>query len=297
MPSPRLLLPGLLALACLAAPAAARPAGEIVAEARALLDASRLPEAREPLEALLAREPRHLEAALLLATVYDGLRRRDDALRLLEPFLKRHPEEHRLLGLYAGQCLLRAAELGSGLRALRLSRRGAETMERAVGLAPDEIPYREALAEFYGQAPAVAGGGVDKALRHADSIAQRDPVRGAAWQASLLLRAGRPEDALAACDRALAARPDAYLALFTLGRTVAETGLRLEDGEAALRRCVEAPPAPEQPGRASAWFYLGRIAERRGEIAAARAAYERALALEPHFARPAEALRRLPGPR
>lgn len=268
-------------------------AGEVIAEARALIAASRLPEARAPLEALLRREPGHLEAALALTDVYNGLGRRDQAIDLLEPFLKKHPDDPRLLGAYAGQCMLRAGELGLGFRALRLARRGGELMERAVSLAPTDIAYREGLVDFYRQAPAIAGGGLEKARRHADEIARLDPVRGAAWQASILVQEKKFPEALAACDAALAARPDDYVALFTLGRTVAESGLRLADGDTALRRCLARVPAPSEPSHAGVWFRLGLIAEHRGDRASARAAYEKSLELEPNFTRPAEAMKRL----
>lgn len=294
IPAPALLL--LIGASLLSAAETPR-AEEIIASARELVAASRLPEAREPLETLLAREPGNLEAALLLADVYHGLGRRDQAIDLLEPLTTKYPKEARVLGAYAGQCMLRAGELGLGFRALRLARRGAETMERAVLLAPDDITYREGLVDFYRQAPGVAGGSLEKARRHADAIARIDAVRGAAWQASILVQEKKFEEALAACDAALAARPDDYVALFTLGRTVAESGRRLADGERALRRCLERTPAPSEVSHAGVWYRLGLIAEHRGDEKAARAAHEKSLALEPNFNRPAEALKRLGAPR
>ncbi len=265
----------------------------VLAAARALVEAQRLPEAREPLEQLLLRDPENLEAALLLGRVYDRTGRRDETIELLEPFVARHPDNVRVLGLYAGSCMLRAGELGIGFRALRLARRGREYMERAVTLAPTDIAYREGLVDFYRQAPGVAGGSMAKAREHADAIAALDPVRGAAWQASLLLQDKKIPEALAACDAALRARPDDYVALFTLGKTVSESGLRLDDGEAALRLCLAAVPRPSEPSHAGVWYRLGRIAEHRKDIPAARAAYQESLNLEPLFNRPAEALARL----
>jgi tetratricopeptide (TPR) repeat protein len=268
---------------------------DAMAAARSLIEAARLPEAREPLEALLKREPKNLEAALLLARVYHGMGRRDQGIALLEPFVETHPKNAHLLGLYAGQCMLRAGELGLGFRALRLARRGSAMMERAVALEPDNIAFREGLVDFYRQAPTVAGGGLDNARRHADVIARLDPARGAAWQASILVQEKRYSEALAACDAALAARPDDYVALFTLGRTVSEANVRLDDGEAALRRCLARTPEPSEPSHAGVWFRLGLIAEHRGDKEAARSAYQKSLALEPYFNRPAEALARLDG--
>lgn len=267
----------------------------VLDDARRLVEAQRLLEAREPLEQLLLGEPENLEAALLLARVYDRTGRRDETIELLEPFVARHPDNVRVIGLYAGACMLRAGELGVGFRAIRLARRGRELMERAVVLAPDDIAFREGLVDFYRQAPGLVGGSLTKAREHADAIARIDPVRGGAWQASILLQDKKFTEALAACDAALRARPDDYVALFTLGRAVSESGLRLADGEAALRRCLAVVPLPSEPSHAGVWYRLGLIAELQKNIPAARAAYAESLKLEPQFNRPAEALRRLDG--
>jgi len=269
---------------------------DVVVEARALIEGHRLPEAREPLEKLLAREPDNLEARLLLARVYNGVGRRDEGIELLEPAVAAHPDDARVLGLYGGQCLLRAGELGLGLRALRLARRGRDLMERAVLLAPNDISYREGLVDFYRQAPMVAGGSLEKARGHAEAITRLDPVRGGAWEAAILVQEKRFSEAMAACDQALAARPDDYAALFSLGRTVSESGLRLEDGERSLRRCLEMVPAPSEPSHAGVYYRLGLIAELRGDKIAARELYRASLKLEPTFNRPAEALKRMDQP-
>lgn len=266
---------------------------DALGRARALIVARRVPEAKEPLEELLRREPDNLEAILLLARVYDLMGRRDAGIELLDPAAEAHPNDARVIGFLGGQCLLRADELGAGFRALRLARRGRDLLERAVILAPANIAYREGLVDFYRQAPGLAGGSKEKARAHAAAITKLDPVRGAAWEASILVEEGDHSGALAACDAALAARPDDYLALITLGRTVSACGLRLDDGEKALRRCLEMTPSPSEPSHAAVWYHLGVIAEKRGDTKAARAAYEESSRLEPLFNRPTEALRRL----
>jgi tetratricopeptide (TPR) repeat protein len=285
-------------LACLFAlavgPALAAPAAaEALASARQLIASSRLPEAREPLAAALAREPDNVELRVLLADVLGRLHRGEEAVALLEPAMEAHPEDATLVGAYGAQLLLRADELGSGLRALLYARRGRAALERAVALAPRSIKLREGLITFYRQAPSFAGGDRDKARAHAAALVKIDPVRGAVCEASLSIDEQRYPEALAACDAALASAPDDYAALFLLGRTAAESGLRLADGEAALRRCLTLAPTTGEPDRAGVFHRLGMIAEKHGDRAAALAAYQNALAARPAFTAPAQAIARL----
>lgn len=286
------LLTAVTALA-LAEGAPPAPAPDPLAEARALVAAQRVPEARAPLVALLAREPDNLDARILLAEVLGRLHRRDEAIDLLKDAVEKHPADANLLGCYGGQCLLRAGELGTGFRALRLARRGRDAMERAVALKPGNLMFHEGLIDFYRQAPAIAGGDPAKARAHARAVAKIDPVRGAVWEAAILIDEQRYPEALAACDTALAARPDDYVALFTLGRTVSESGLRLAEGEAALLRCLARQPGPSEPSHSGVHYRLGMIAEKRGDLPAARAAYRLSLAQHPTFNGPAEALKRV----
>ena len=289
----RIVTLALLGATLLPAEPSAPGAEPLLVEARRYVEEQRLPEARAPLEQLLAAQPGHPEATILLAQVNDRTGRRDEALALLEPLAARFPENPRIIGLYAGICMLRAGELGVSLRSMRLARRGRELMEKAVTLDPNDIAYREGLVDFYRQAPPLVGGDMAKARKQAEAITRLDPVRGGAWQASILIQEKKYDEALAACDAALRLKPDDYIALFTLGRTAAECGRRLQDGEAALRRCLEIVPRPSEPSHAGVWHWLGQIAEKRPDLAAARAAYTKALAMEPSFNRPAEALERL----
>jgi Flp pilus assembly protein TadD len=64
-------------------------------------------------------------------------------------------------------------------------------------------------------------------------------------------------------------------ALAALGRALYDAGRTAEAG-VELRRAVEV-----DPGSAPAWLALGEVHLARGEAAAARAAYERYLELEP----------------
>ncbi|WP_232766644.1 tetratricopeptide repeat protein [Geminisphaera colitermitum] len=64
---------------------------DVLAIARSLIAAQRLPEARPPLEQLLTAEPSNTEARHLLARCYLGLQRYDDAIATLAPLLPPPP--------------------------------------------------------------------------------------------------------------------------------------------------------------------------------------------------------------
>ncbi len=94
--------------------------------------------------------------------------------------------------------------------------------------------------------------------------------------------------------RVLDIEPDNFTALYQVGRYAARSGKRLEEGRAALERYVaEATPGSFDVSVAGAHWRLGMIAEHRGDRAAAREEYERALAADPDFANARRALDRL----
>jgi tetratricopeptide (TPR) repeat protein len=111
--------------------------------------------------------------------------------------------------------------------------------------------------------------------------------------ATLLGAQRRWADAWKAIDRLNALRPDWPPARYAIGRMAAESGERLDQGEAALRGYLEQPPAAGQPSHAGARWRLGMIAEKRGDRAAARREYEASLALDPNLKGPKDGLARV----
>jgi len=115
-----------------------------------------------------------------------------------------------------------------------------------------------------------------------------DSVQPMGSFALFLADRGRPSEAFALVDAYQKRRPADPLGWFQVGRLAAATGQELDRGEEALRRYLAAPPAPSPvagmpsvPTLATVHVRLGNIAERRGNKAAARAEYQRALALDP----------------
>jgi Flp pilus assembly protein TadD len=87
-------------------------------------------------------------------------------------------------------------------------------------------------------------------------------------------RAGAFAAAASEYRRAVRARETGE-ALAALGRALYDDGRTAEAG-AELRRAVAVGP-----GNADAWLALGEVLRARGEVAGARAAYERYLELDP----------------
>ncbi|MBA4175493.1 MAG: hypothetical protein C0505_02865 [Leptothrix sp. (in: Bacteria)] len=165
--------------------------------------------------------------------------------------------------------------------------------EKAVELDPTNLAAREGLMAFYQMAPSVMGGSMDKAREQAAAIRQLDAVRGHVAFGMIFQAEKNYADAVTEFEAALRAAPGDYAALFQIGRTAALSGQRLERGSEALKRCLAMPPPTGAPGHDAAHWRLGNIHEKRGDKAAARAAYEASLKVNPKFRQATDALAKL----
>jgi tetratricopeptide (TPR) repeat protein len=258
-----------------------------------LFNAQRIPEARDQFAVIVGKEPKNVGALWYLGRCELKLQRREAAATTLSKAAELAPDNAKIIADYGTASLLRATELGTTFGAIGFARRGRGALEQAVNLSPDTVSYREGLVQFYTRAPGFAGGSFEKAYGHIAEITKRDPARGTVLRANVLCSEKRYDEALAACEAFLRDHPDTYLALYTIGRIVSETGRDIARDEAALRRCLEIPARPEEPDHAGARYRLGLIAEKDNRPADARREYAAALALEPGLAKASEALARL----
>ncbi len=259
----------------------------------ALFDAKRVPEARAQLADLVAREPKNPRALWYLGQCELKMQRRGAAADTLARAAELAPSNAEILADYGSASLLRATELGVSFTAIGYARRGRTALEQAVKLDPANIDYREGLVQFYTRAPGFVGGDFTRAYAHIAEIEKRDPSRGTVVKANTLCSEKRYDEALVACEAFLLTQPDNYLALYTLGRIVSETGRDLARGEQALRRCLQITPRIQEPDHAGAHYRLGMIAEKANRPADARRDYQAALALEPSLEKASTALARL----
>ena len=140
-------------------------------------------------------------------------------------------------------------------------------------------PYRGALLR----------GGFERADGHdmaADSIFRHlvttQPDSAPAWFAlfDLSFRRGKADIARDALRRYSELVPTDRAALLHRGVLAAVHGVDLDEGAAALREYIKGPILMTQPPVDVAWWRLGQVLAKRGDVTGAREAFARALALD-----------------
>lgn len=274
-------------------PAAAAPS---VADAVALVNAKRFPEAREMLERIVTAEPRNSAAWYQLGMILEKKSGEDStqkAVDCLEKAVAIEPNNADYLAEYGGQML----ELADRTRSLSAAFKGRDAMEKAVQLNPDDLDAREGLFQYYTQAPFFAGGSSGKAAAELEEIRRRDPARAMTLSVVMKANAKDFEAAFAICDSALKKNADDYAALYQYGRTASISGEHLARGIQYLRHALTIePPGPASPTHSNAWYRIGAIYNRLGKPADARGAFETALQLDPTNRLAKTALDKLPKP-
>lgn len=141
---------------------------------------------------------------------------------------------------------------------------------RAVELDPNNLPARFSLMNFYRRVPRVFGGGLARAHDVAREIARRDPLQGAYARAILLGDERKYADAFLVLADVTRRNPSHYGAHFTVGRLALESGERKQEGEAALRRCLELTPTENDESHEAAARCLDQLAARQAGAVIAR---------------------------
>ncbi len=180
--------------------------------------------------------------------------------------------------------------------------------EKAVALDPKAIDPRESLIQYHLNAPAIAGGSVDKAKEIANEIIKLKPAEGhrqlgniyykeknyaeaekefiAMGKADPAYKSGlanfyinqkQYDKAFALFEEDLKKNPEDMLVTYQIGKTSALSGQRLERGEACLRKYLTYQPQNNEPSHAGANMRLGQIMEKNGKKSEAKKLYEIAL--------------------
>jgi tetratricopeptide (TPR) repeat protein len=320
LPSPlRRLLPGLL-LGCLLLPAAAWASGN-PAE---LLEAGRADEAIR----LLTPQATGNNAVAFnyLGRVYFSLGDWDNALRNCERAAQIDPR-NAIYQLWLGRSYGEKANVSNPILAFALARKTVAAFITAHSLDRQNMTIARDLAEYYSSAPAIVGGGINKALALAAELAPEHPVDAAWVRAKTASSAGHDEEAEREYTEAIRLDHDSAatclnLAQFLRGRknwdrfqqtveramqsahirpadryNAAELLLKSSrdlDGAASLMRAyVQGGHTDEEAPVFRGHFLLGEIFQKTGDTNQAAAEYRAALALASSYRPASEALRRM----
>jgi len=287
----------MLTIAATARGAATDPATHAeVTAANALLEAGKYVEARTAFAKILAHAPdspdANYSAGLFACDAGDW----EKALSLEGKALASDPNDARYQygwGSANGVAALKGglfSKLGYAKKCLAAYRRAAE-------LDPRNLKYHGALLNYYQQAPGFVGGDVDQAYGQAAEIGKIDPELGRQAFTQLYLGEKKPELAFRQYDEALRASPDNAAILYQFGRLTVLTAQRLDEGQAAFRRCLKlpAPNAKDTSWFASVHWRLGNIWEKKNQPEQACAEYRAALKEQSDFRPAQQALEKLGG--
>ena len=148
-------------------------AGAVCAADRATMDLLSLGRMNEAISVLTSRHD--AESLNLLSRAYYATERWDDAVRCGERAVLLRPEVanyHLWLAREYGE----KAASSNPLTAATIARKAKNEFERAVQLDPANVQARVDLAQYYTEAPAIMGGGLDKARDQASQVAAQNPA-------------------------------------------------------------------------------------------------------------------------
>ena len=316
-PGRRLFSALLFAVLLVPAYAATPPPKELLATGHA-------DEAIQALEQQISHSPTDAESYNLLCRAYFMIEEWDRGIPACERARNLDPEKS-LYHLWLGRIYGEKADHVGAFSALGFAKKTRTSFERAVELDPKSWEARSVLAEFYVGAPAIVGGGKDKARAQADALMQFNPAMA---HLVLALIAGKNKDSVEAEREYRAAIEASHsgarawfeLALFlfranrldemeqavrTMESSPVDRADALMDGASVLLRTGRNYPlaarllrrylsSPVEEGPAfKAHDLLGKVLEKQGDRRAAAEEFRTALSLSHTYGHAREDLKRV----
>jgi tetratricopeptide (TPR) repeat protein len=207
------------------------------AEADSLLQQGRVDEAAALLREIVSAHPDNAKAHQLLCRVYYAQDMADAAIQQCELAAAADPSDGDTQ-MWLGRAYGMKASKANALTAFSLARKVRNAFERSVQLNPANVHAMSDLGEYYVAAPAIVGGGMDKAQQLAQKL---QPYSAARYHRLLAEIATKKKDtATAEAEyRAAAAAgktPEAYI---DLGQFYKEQG-QADKAVSAVQAGVEA---------------------------------------------------------
>jgi len=293
-----------------------RSAQSPLADAQRDYNAGRYNRAVDALNNAIAKSPEDASLHFLLGQSYYQLRQFMRAIASLERAVQLSPKEsdyHDWLGKAYG----RKAEESVFLTAIGGARKTHREFEIAVELNPQNLEAQRDLIRFEMNAPGVAGGGDDKALKHIEALEKIDSLQGQLARGEFLATKKRFPEADAAFAKILESNSDRVGVYFEAGDyyrdrqnadKLAEAVAVAERIDAEDRRLKfykgillvmqgKSPAEAEQslksylatvpensdlPPHAAAREWLGKLYDSQGRFSEAAEQYRLSLSLDPH---------------
>jgi tetratricopeptide (TPR) repeat protein len=266
------------------------------------------------------------ESLNLLSRAYYAMERWDDAVRWGERATAERPQDASY-HLWLARAYGRKAGDSSPLAAAGLARKAKNEFERAVQLDPANVEAHSDLSKYYVQAPAVMGGGLDKARDQAAQVNKYNAAEAHSILAQVAAKAKRYDEAESQFRSAIkeAHNPATYwlqladfyrlrgrfddvqktvLTAMALPGRAAEnyfdaanelylSGRDFPDAAQYLQKYLDSGGLVENAPAFRAHYLLGQIYEKMGRSSDATSEYEASLALASGFDRARKALGRL----
>jgi tetratricopeptide (TPR) repeat protein len=300
---------------------------DAVQAGREAYEASQYPKAAQLLQEAAAGDPKNGAIQLLLTKTYSEMQRHDEAINSAEKAVSLDPQNsvyHEWLGRAYGE----KAEHAVMLSAMSLARKTRKEFAEAVRLDGNNFSALQSLIEFDCAAPAIVGGGEDKARPEIAKLAELDAAEGhyaagncrrqkkdfAAADAEFTkaldsnpksamlvydigdyaVKHDQPDRLLKVADLGEKLAPDDPRAQFYRGVAYIVKNEHLDEAERLLWEYIErAPTRNSFPRLWDAHNWLGHLLENEGKSQDAVTEYQAALKLDPknHVSR--ESLKRL----
>jgi tetratricopeptide (TPR) repeat protein len=296
---------------------AVRAAQSPLADAQRDYNAGRYNRAVDALSSAIAKSPDDASLHFLLGQSYYELRQFTRAIGSFERAVQLSPKQsdyHDWLGKAYG----RKAEESVFLSGISWARKTHREFEIAVELNPQNLEAQRDLIRFEMDAPGIAGGGDDKALKHIEALEKIDSLEGQLARGEFFATKKRFPEADAVFTKILESNSDrvgVYLEAgdyyyrdrpnadklakavamaehldaddrrlkFYKGILLVMQGKSQAEAELSLKSYLgTVPENSDLPPQAAAREWLGRLYEAQGRFSEAAEQYRLSLSLDPH---------------
>jgi tetratricopeptide (TPR) repeat protein len=307
---------GRSALLMILALAATATAVADTSQADTLLKQGRVQDAVTILRGTLSAHPKDGLAHALLCRVYYAQDMADRAVDECEHAVQDEPDNSDFQMWLGRSYGMKASQINM-LSAFVVAKKAHVAFERAVELDPANVQAMSDLGQFYVAAPAIVGGGVDKAAALVPKMMPLSPQKAhrilalvaekrndlataeaefknaiaanksaEAWVdlGQFYQQQHEPDKAAAALESSMEANHARDSALVDVASILTDIHRRPDLAEKALREYLASPAKTDTAPAFKVHLQLGDILKGRGDTAGAKREYAAALALAPDFA-------------